>query len=184
MITIRATSHQIMSRRLARRSTSAPAGRAMSANAAVAAAVSRPTWNVDARRTTTAVSGSASWVTEEPISLTDWPLHSSRKFRCCHRDPVRPGALVRPVTQVRTALLCPAGRRLSNRDTVVGYRFAGTTGRKEDDAVPAMKLTPIAAMRARDVSRPRAEHLAEAETAEAARAAPRAAPAGGDEGRK
>jgi hypothetical protein len=33
--------------------------------------------------------------------------------------------------------------------------------------VPAMKLTPIAAMRARDVSRPRAEHLAEAEEAEA-----------------
>jgi hypothetical protein len=32
--------------------------------------------------------------------------------------------------------------------------------------VPAMKLTPNAAMRARDVSRPRAEHLAEAEAAE------------------
>jgi len=48
--------------------------------------------------------------------------------------------------------------------------------------VPAMKLTPTAAMRARDVSRPRAEHLAEAETAEAARrAGPRAAPAAGDD---
>jgi len=33
--------------------------------------------------------------------------------------------------------------------------------------VPAMKLTPNAAMRARDVSRPRAEHHAEAEAAEA-----------------
>jgi hypothetical protein len=33
--------------------------------------------------------------------------------------------------------------------------------------VPPMKLTPNAAMRARDVSRPRAEHLAEAEAAEA-----------------
>jgi hypothetical protein len=33
--------------------------------------------------------------------------------------------------------------------------------------VPAMKLTFNAAMRARDVSRPRAEHLAEAEAAEA-----------------
>jgi hypothetical protein len=32
--------------------------------------------------------------------------------------------------------------------------------------VTAMKLTPNAAMRARDVSRPRAEHLAEAEAAE------------------
>ncbi len=32
--------------------------------------------------------------------------------------------------------------------------------------MPAMKLTPNAAMRARDVSRPRAEHLAEAEVAE------------------
>jgi len=32
--------------------------------------------------------------------------------------------------------------------------------------VPTMKLTPNAAMRARDVSRPRAEHLAEAEAAE------------------
>ena len=33
--------------------------------------------------------------------------------------------------------------------------------------MPAMKLTFNAAMRARDVSRPRAEHLAEAEGAEA-----------------
>jgi hypothetical protein len=39
------------------------------------------------------------------------------------------------------------------------------------DAVPAMKLTPNAAMRARDVSRPRAEHLAEAEAAEVSAAA-------------
>jgi hypothetical protein len=37
--------------------------------------------------------------------------------------------------------------------------------------VPAMKLTPNAAMRARDVSRPRPEHLAEAEAAEASMAA-------------
>lgn len=37
--------------------------------------------------------------------------------------------------------------------------------------MPAMKLTPNAAMRARDVSRPRAEHLAEAEAAEASAAA-------------
>ena len=33
--------------------------------------------------------------------------------------------------------------------------------------MPAMKLTPNAAMRARDVSRPHPEHLAEAEAAEA-----------------
>jgi hypothetical protein len=40
-----------------------------------------------------------------------------------------------------------------------------------------MKLTPLAAMRARDVSRPRDEHLAAAEAAEAARGATaRAAP--------
>ena len=37
--------------------------------------------------------------------------------------------------------------------------------------MPAMKLTPNAAMRARDVSRPRPEHLAEAEAAEASVAA-------------
>ena len=37
--------------------------------------------------------------------------------------------------------------------------------------MPAMKLTPNAAMRARDVSRPRAEDLAEAEAAEASAAA-------------
>ena len=48
--------------------------------------------------------------------------------------------------------------------------------------MPAMKLTPAAAMRARDVSRPRAEHLAEAERAEAARAASGAAPASGGDG--
>jgi hypothetical protein len=35
--------------------------------------------------------------------------------------------------------------------------------------VPAMKLTPTAAMRARDVSRPRDEHVTEAEAAEAAK---------------
>ncbi len=39
--------------------------------------------------------------------------------------------------------------------------------------MPAMKLTPDAAMRARDVSRPRAEHLAEAEAAEVAGSAGR-----------
>ena len=44
---------------------------------------------------------------------------------------------------------------------------------REEGAMPAMKLTPIAAMRARDVSRPRAEHLAEAEEAEARNAAGR-----------
>ncbi len=33
--------------------------------------------------------------------------------------------------------------------------------------MPGMKLTPNTAMRARDVSRPRAEHLAEAEATEA-----------------
>jgi hypothetical protein len=45
--------------------------------------------------------------------------------------------------------------------------------------VPAMKLTPNAAMRARDVSRPHAEHLAEAEAAEAKGSAGRSGPASG-----
>ena len=94
MISIRATSHQIISGRLAHRSTRAPAGRAMSANAAVAAAVSRPTWKVDAWRTTTAVSGRASWVTAEPISLTVCPAHSSRKFRCRHSVPAGAGSVI------------------------------------------------------------------------------------------
>ena len=40
-------------------------------------------------------------------------------------------------------------------------------GSEGGDAVPAMKLTPNAAMRARDVSRPHPEHLAEAEVTEA-----------------
>ena len=39
-----------------------------------------------------------------------------------------------------------------------------------------MKLTPDAAMRARDVSRPRAEHLAEAEAAEVGGSAGRESP--------
>ncbi len=43
--------------------------------------------------------------------------------------------------------------------------------------MPAMKLTPNAAMRARDVSRPRAEHLAEAEAAEAKENTGRGGPA-------
>ena len=58
--------------------------------------------------------------------------------------------------------------------------------------MPAMKITPNAAMRARDVSRPRAEHLAEAEAAEASAAAgSRARPGdaasqarGGDKGKR
>jgi hypothetical protein len=52
-----------------------------------------------------------------------------------------------------------------------------TLDAEEDDAVPAMKLTPNAAMRARDVSRPRAEHLAEAEAAEAKENTGRGGPA-------
>ena len=49
--------------------------------------------------------------------------------------------------------------------------------------MPAMKLTPNAAMRARDVSRPRAEHLAAAEGAEARHAdRPQARP--GDTGKE
>ena len=47
--------------------------------------------------------------------------------------------------------------------------------------MPVMKLTPNAAMRARDVSRPHAEHLAEAELAEAKGSAGRAGPAPGAE---
>ena len=113
MISIRAASHQIMSRRLARRSTRAPAGRAMSANAAVAAEVSKPTWNVDAPSTTTAVSGKASWVTAEPISLTVCPLHSSRKFRCRHRDPAATGSAASSGL-LCTASLCPGRPGMSN----------------------------------------------------------------------
>ncbi len=45
--------------------------------------------------------------------------------------------------------------------------FCAILGAEEDGAVPVMKLTHNTAMRARDVSRPRAEHLAEAEAAEA-----------------
>jgi len=45
--------------------------------------------------------------------------------------------------------------------------------------VPTMKLTPNAAMRARDVSRPRAEHLAEAEAAEVRGSAGREGPGRG-----
>ncbi|GGN65254.1 hypothetical protein GCM10011579_035530 [Streptomyces albiflavescens] len=59
-----------MMERLEPRSTSAPAGSAISANAAVVAAVSSPTWNVLALSATTATSGSAISVTAEPISLT------------------------------------------------------------------------------------------------------------------
>jgi hypothetical protein len=62
----------------------------MRAKAAVAAEVSRPTWNVVARSTTTAVSGRASWVIAEPSSLTVWPLHSSMNPRLRQREPARP----------------------------------------------------------------------------------------------
>ncbi len=49
--------------------------------------------------------------------------------------------------------------------------------------MPAMKLTFTAAMRARDVSRPRAEHLAAAEAAEADKAKPSRVAAAMDERR-
>src|SRR5262245_35593950 len=87
MITILATSQASISRRLATRSTTSPAGSATSKNDAVPAAVSNPTWNVDARNSTTAASGSATAVTAEPISLTDCPPHSSMKSRCRQRLP-------------------------------------------------------------------------------------------------
>jgi len=47
--------------------------------------------------------------------------------------------------------------------------------RGEDGFVAAMKVTTSAAMRARDVSRPHAEHLASAEAAEATAASSRPA---------
>jgi hypothetical protein len=51
---------------------------------------------------------------------------------------------------------------------------------QEDGLVAAMKVTTSAAMRARDVSRPHAEHLAYAEAAEASAASSRpAGPVGG-----
>ena len=50
--------------------------------------------------------------------------------------------------------------------------------------MPAMKLTPNAAMRARDVSRPRAEHLAEAEAAEGSANAGRESPGRQSPGRQ
>ena len=49
--------------------------------------------------------------------------------------------------------------------------------------MPTMKLTPNAAMRARDVSRPRAEHLAEAEAAEVRGSAGRESPGRAETGR-
>jgi hypothetical protein len=48
---------------------------------------------------------------------------------------------------------------------------------EEGDAVPGMKLTLNAAMRARDVSRPHPEHIAEAEAAETAEARAPGSPA-------
>src|SRR5579864_4050736 len=177
MISIRARSHQIIRRRLARRSTRAPAGRAISAKARVAAELSRPTWNVLACSTTTAVSGSASTVTAEPISLTVWPLHSNRKSRCRQSVRARTGlGFVLGASSVSGSSRCtgstlPGPVGVVQRESVLPVDArcgVGTTlGGKEDDPVPTMKVTPSAAMRARDVSRPHAEHLARAEAAEA-----------------
>ena len=96
----------------------------MSANATVAAKVSKPTWNVDARSTTTAVSGKASWVTAEPISLPVCPLHSSRKFRCRHRVPAGTGS-ASSSGLLRTASLCPGPAGLSNQ---TGPALSGDLG--------------------------------------------------------
>src|SRR5580704_3938269 len=177
MISIRARSHQIIRRRLARRSTRAPAGRAISAKARVAAELSRPTWNVLACSTTTAVSGSASTVTAEPISLTVWPLHSNRKSRCRQSVRARTGlGFVLGASSVSGSSRCtgstlPGPVGVVQRESVwpvdARYGVGTTLGGKEDDPVPTMKVTLSAAMRARDVSRPHAEHLARAEAAEA-----------------
>jgi len=128
MISIRATSHQIISGRLTHRSTRAPAGSAMSANAAVAAEVSRPTWKVDARSTTTAVSGKASWVIAEPISLTDCPVHSSRKFRCRHSVRAGAGSVI-DSGGLGTAFTVPGpGAVVQRADGYRGGRFCTTLG--------------------------------------------------------
>jgi hypothetical protein len=72
-----------------------------------------------------------------------------------------------------TAPLCPG--RVADANAAgrpwCRARLVYDTGRtKEDEVVPTMKVTPTAAMRARDVSRPHAEHLAYAEAAEASAA--------------
>jgi hypothetical protein len=53
------------------------------------------------------------------------------------------------------------------RQVLVAGVVRDTRKKVKGSAVPAMKVTVSAAMRARDVSRPRPEHLAEAEAAEA-----------------
>src|SRR5262245_35567977 len=84
-MSILAASQMIISRRLATRSTTRPAGSATSRKHAVAAAASNPTSNVVACKRTTATSGSATIVTADPISLIACPVHSSMKSRCRHK---------------------------------------------------------------------------------------------------
>ena len=104
----------------------------------------------------------------------------------------RPAALGRPILGPRSLVpagllaadLLPAGRGCQpGRDGALSG-FIRHWGQEEDDAVPAMKLTPNAAMRARDVSRPRAEHLAEAEAAEGSATAARENPGRQSTGRR
>ena len=155
MTTIRATSHQIISHRLAHRSTRAPAGRATSANAAVDAEVSRPTPNVDALEHHDGGQRQG----EEGDRRAD--LADALPGPQQEEVPVPPQRPGRGRFRYRF-------RRTVHRLTV---RARWCEDGLRRDAVPAMKLTPTAAMRARDVSRPRAEHVAEAEAAEASIAA-------------
>src|SRR5437588_5069569 len=48
-----------------------------------------PSWAAFACSVRMAVSGSASRVTCDPTSETDWPVHSLRKSGCCRSPPSR-----------------------------------------------------------------------------------------------
>jgi hypothetical protein len=83
-------------------------------------------------------------------------IPSSRRITT--KTPADPGSAVDPA--------CPSAPDPPRQVLIAGV--VRDTGKKvKGSAVPAMKVTVSAAMRARDVSRPRPEHLAGTEAAEA-----------------
>lgn len=90
------TSQAIMTGRLRSRSIQAPAGNANSNQGSQAEACSSPTVNVLASSTSTATSGIATTVTDEPTLLVVSPNQNHRKSRCHNSPPIRAAGVVTP----------------------------------------------------------------------------------------
>src|SRR5512139_3691201 len=167
--TNRPASHHIISRCLALRSTTTPAGSEISRKGSVDIAPRTPTCNVEAFNTRTAIIGSASWVTALPSSLTDCPPHRSMKSRSRHNE-ARGACFIRVslLTASVTPRLCP--RRHPKVHRISGP--AGPAGRAGARAERSADLVQPAVGVRRLAGLDREERLADPHGDRARRAVP------------